>query len=233
MAFSFASAKSIVFGRGKVQEVPSLVESLGGSSIFLITDSRPGAADVLTKILDQAGLRYSTFAVEKEPSTELVSKCLKAAKAAVCDLVIGMGGGSVLDTGKAVSALMTNGGEPLDYMENIGAGKKITKVALPYIAIPTTAGTGAEASANAVLASIEHNQKVSLRSPLMLPAVALVDPDLTASAPGSVTASCGMDAFTHCFESFVTHQSNPMTDGIAREGVVSINVRRCADVHAH
>jgi alcohol dehydrogenase class IV len=118
---------------------------------------------------------------------------------------------------------MTNGGDPLDYMEKIGAGKKISKQALPYIAIPTTSGTGAEASANAVLASYEHKQKVSLRSPLMLPSVALIDPELTASAPGSVTASCGMDAFTHCFESFTTHLSNLMTDGLCREGMVSMD----------
>jgi alcohol dehydrogenase class IV len=99
-AFSFASAKSIVFGRGKIKEVPSLIESLGGSAAFLLTDGRPGGADALTRALDKAGVPYTIFAVEKEPSTELVSQCVKAAKAAGCDLVIGMGGGSVLDTGK-------------------------------------------------------------------------------------------------------------------------------------
>ena len=111
-----------------------------------------------------------------------------------CDGVVAIGGGSVIDSGKAIAAIATNGGKPIDYMEVIGAGKSMTLPALPYIAIPTTSGTGAEVSKNAVVASIEHQVKVSLRSEFMLPRVALVDPELTVGCPPSITATCGMDA---------------------------------------
>lgn len=134
--------------------------------------------------------------------------------------MIGFGGGSVLDTGKAVAALVANGGEPLDYLEGIGRGNALSKPSLPYIAVPTTAGTGAEVTKNAVLASEEHSVKVSLRSDYMLPTVALVDPDNTRTAPASVTMSCGLDAFTQCLEPFVSHLANPITDGFCREGLL-------------
>jgi len=136
-----------------------------------------------------------------------------------CDLVIGFGGGSVLDGGKAIAALLTNGGDPLDYLEVIGRGQPLSQPSAPYIAIPTTAGTGAEVTRNAVLASPEHQVKVSLRSPLMLPRLALVDPELTHSLPPEVTASTGLDALTQVMEPYVSNRANPLTDALCREGM--------------
>jgi alcohol dehydrogenase class IV len=136
-----------------------------------------------------------------------------------CDLVVGVGGGSVLDTGKAVAALVTNRGQLLDYLEVIGGGQPLEQAPLPYIAIPTTAGTGAEVTRNAVLASPEHRVKVSLRSPLMLPRLALVDPELSHSLPPEVTASTGLDALTQVMEPFVSKRANAMTDALCREGM--------------
>jgi alcohol dehydrogenase class IV len=133
--------------------------------------------------------------------------------------VIGLGGGSVLDTGKAIAALVTNPGNVLDYLEVIGKGQPLVNAPLPYIAIPTTAGTGAEVTRNAVLESTEQNVKVSLRSPLMLPRLALVDPELTYDLPPEITASSGLDALTQLVEPFVSVRANPLTDAICREGL--------------
>jgi alcohol dehydrogenase class IV len=115
--------------------------------------------------------------------------------------------------------LLGNGGDPLDYLEIIGAGRVITQPAVPCVAMPTTAGTGAEVTANAVLASPEHRLKASLRSPLMIPRVALVDPQLTVSCPPPVTAASGLDALTQCLEPLVSPRASPLTDGLASEGL--------------
>ena len=135
------------------------------------------------------------------------------------DLVIAVGGGSVMDLGKALAMLLGNGGDPLDYLEVVGEGRAIDKPSAPCIALPTTAGTGAEVTPNAVLASPEHGLKASLRSPLMLPTLALVDPLLTVSSPPGVTASSGMDALTQCLEPLVSIRATPMTDALASEGL--------------
>ena len=134
-------------------------------------------------------------------------------------MVIGLGGGSVLDTGKAIAALVTNPGDVLDYLEVIGKGRPFIHAPLPYIAIPTTAGTGSEVTRNAVIESTEQKVKVSLRSPLMLPHIALVDPELTYNLPRAITASSGLDALTQLIEPFVSVKANPMTDAICREGI--------------
>jgi alcohol dehydrogenase class IV len=133
--------------------------------------------------------------------------------------VIGIGGGSVIDTGKVIAALITNRGELLDYLEVIGRGRPLEQISAPYIAVPTTAGTGAEVTRNSVLESSAHQVKVSMRSPLMLPRLAVVDPELTYTMPPNITASTGLDAFTQLLEAFVSRQANPLTDGICREGL--------------
>jgi alcohol dehydrogenase class IV len=137
-------------------------------------------------------------------------------------MVIGIGGGSVLDAAKAISALLTNGGEPLEYLEVIGRGRPISRPAAPFVAIPTTAGPGAEVTRNAVLASPEHRVKVSLRSPHMLPSLALVDPELTYSLPPAVTASTGLDALSQLMEPFVSIHANPLTDALCRAGMARV-----------
>jgi alcohol dehydrogenase class IV len=162
---------------------------------------------------------FTQFSIPSEPTTDLALAAVEQARKHACDFVIGIGGGSVLDAGKVAAALLTNSGQLMDYLEVIGNSQPLKNKSAPYIAIPTTAGTGAEVTRNAVLDSPRHHVKVSMRSPFMLPELALVDPELTFSMPPSVTASTGLDAFTQLLEAFVSHQANPLTDGICREGL--------------
>ena len=136
-----------------------------------------------------------------------------------CDLVIAVGGGSVIDTGKAVAAMLTNPGDVLDYLELVGGGKPLLRPGVPFIAVPTTAGTGTEATRNAVLGVPEHAVKASLRGLFLLPRLAVIDPALTDSLPPEVTAYTGMDALTQLIEALVSNAANPLTDGLCREGL--------------
>lgn len=221
MRFEFATASRIVFGVGVLKEAGALAAGLGRRALVVVGRGGERAAPLLDG-LKAAGVEAVTFTVAGEPTTDLVRVGTAQARAAGCDLVIGIGGGSVIDAGKAIAALLTNGGDPLDYLEVIGRGQPITQPSAPYIAIPTTAGTGAEVTANAVLASPEHKQKVSLRSPLMLPRVALVDPALTYSMSPELTASTGLDAFAQVLEPYVSLMANPLTDTLCREGLMRV-----------
>ena len=170
-------------------------------------------------LLAGLGLPVAVFPVAGEPTVELARAGTGAGREHGADVVAAIGGGSVIDTAKAIAMLLGNGGDPLDYLEVVGSGRAITQPAVPCVAVPTTAGTGAEVTANAVLASPAHQVKASLRSTLMIPRVALVDPELTASCPPQVTAASGLDALTQCLEPFVSVRANPLTDGVAREGL--------------
>ncbi len=169
--------------------------------------------------LSASGISAATFAVTGEPEISTIEKGVALAKKEHCDFVIGIGGGSVIDAGKAIAAMLANDGDLLDYLEIIGRGKALAKPSAPFIAIPTTAGTGSEVTRNAVLSSPEHKLKVSLRSPLMLAKVALVDPELTYDLPPALTASTGLDALTQLIEPFVCSRANPMTDGLCVDGI--------------
>ena len=221
MEFEFATASRIIFGSGAADEAGALAAGLGRCA-FVLTGRRGARAAPLLEGVRAAAVETVTFAVPDEPTTELVRQGTARARDTDCDLVVGIGGGSVIDAGKAVAALLTNGGDPLDYLEVIGRGLPITQPAAPYIAIPTTAGTGAEVTANAVLASPEHGQKVSLRSRQLLPRVALVDPALTYSMPAALTAATGLDAFTQVLEPYVSRMANPLTDALCREGLTRV-----------
>ena len=187
-----------------------------GSRALVCTGSRP---DGHRALLARCRCPSRCSPVRGEPTVEMARAAVAAARAHGADVVVAIGGGSVLDLGKAVAMLLGNGGDPLDYLEVIGAGQPITQPAVPFIAMPTTAGTGAEVTENAVLASPEHGRKASLRSPLMMPRIALVDPLLTLGCPPAVTAASGLDALTQCLEPFVSRQASPMTDALAREGL--------------
>ena len=218
MRFEFATATRIIFGAGALREVGPLAAEMGNRAL-VVTGRTVERAKPLLDLLTAQGMDAVTFSVTGEPTTEVARLGAQRAREAGCDLVIGFGGGSALDTGKAVAALLTNGGAPLDYLEVIGRGQPLTQPSAPYIAIPTTAGTGAEVTRNAVLLSPEHRVKVSLRSPLMLPRLALVDPELTHSMPPEVTASTGLDALTQVMEPYVSNRANPLTDALCREGM--------------
>jgi alcohol dehydrogenase class IV len=219
MRFEFATATRIIFGPGTISEAASLSGDMGNRT-FVVTGHTVERAAPLLERLDKHGIEYVTFNVAGEPTTTIATAAVQAARQARCDLVISIGGGSVLDTGKVVAAMLTNTGELEDYLEVVGAGRPLTQNAAPHIAIPTTAGTGAEVTRNAVLSVPEHRVKVSMRSPFMLPRLALVDPVLTHSMPPSVTAGTGLDALTQLLEVYVSGQANPLTDGICREGLL-------------
>ena len=213
--FEFATAGRVIVGAGRADELPGVVAGLG-SRVLVCTGAGPSRHAGLLARLERPAV---TFPVAGEPTIGLARAGLAAAREHGADVVVAIGGGSVIDTGKAVAMLLGNGGDPLDYLEVVGAGQKITRPAVPCVAVPTTAGTGAEVTANAVLAAPGHGLKASLRSPLMIPKVALVDPRLTVSCPPAVTAASGLDALTQCLEPFVSVRANPVTDGLAREGL--------------
>ncbi len=215
MDFEFGTAGRIIVGFGRAAELPDVVAGLG-SRVLVCTGASPARHDRLL-----GGLRSpaAIFPVTGEPTVELARAGIAAAREHDADVVAAIGGGSVIDAAKAVAMLLGNGGDPLDYLEVVGSGRPITQPAAPCVAVPTTAGTGAEVTANAVLASPAHRVKASLRSPLMIPRVALVDPQLTVSCPQSVTAASGLDALTQCLEPFVSVWANPLTDGLAGEGL--------------
>ena len=212
MRFEFATATRILFGPGTLSELSTLAPALGCRALIVTVGIRP---QPLSEMLGD--LVAATFTNDDEPTVDRVREGV--ARAAGCDLVISLGGGSVIDTGKAIAALVTNPGDPVDYLEVIGAGKPLTNPPLPFIAIPTTAGTGSEVTANAVLASPEKRVKVSLRSPMMLARLAIVDPDLTLTLPPAVTASSGIDAIAQVLEPYVSKTATPITSALCADAL--------------
>lgn len=218
MRFEFTTAARIVFGSGTLHEVGAIAAEMGTR---ILVSTRASSADTAPLFDELAAhhLNLVPFAVSGEPTIDLIREGTQLAKQNGCDMVIGLGGGSVIDSGKAIAAMLTNEGEVIDYLEVIGKGRVLAQPSAPYIAIPTTAGTGSEVTRNAVLASAEHRVKVSLRSAGMLPRVALVDPQLTYSMPPALTASTGLDALTQVIEPFVSNKPNALTDPLCREGI--------------
>lgn len=218
MRFEFATASRIIVGAGALREAGALAKELGTRAL-IVTGRDAARSEPLQSLLRAAGVTCAVRSISGEPTLDTIRDAVAAARAEQVDLVIGFGGGGALDAGKAIAALLTNDGDPLDYVEVIGRGRALARAPSPFIAIPTTAGTGAEATRNAVLGSPEHRVKVSLRSALMLPRVALVDPELAVSLPPAVTASTGLDALTQLIEPYVCVRANPMTDALCVEGI--------------
>ncbi len=216
--FEFATAGRVFFGEGQAEHLGQIAKELGTKAL-VVTGSSPARYQ---SVLDQLGahkIDTLIFSITSEPTVDVINQGLEAARVGDRDLVISIGGGSVIDTAKAVAAMLTNRGQLLDYMEVIGAGQKFTKPSAPHIALPTTAGTGTEVTRNAVIASPEHKRKVSIRSSLLLPNVAIVDPSLTITTPKTVTAQSGFDALAQVLEAYVSNQANPLTDSLCREGI--------------
>jgi len=218
MKFEFATAARIIFGAGTFCETGALAKD-NGHRALVVTGRNVKRAEPLLALLREKSVDAVTFPVPGEPELATVENGVALAKREQCDFVISFGGGSAIDAGKAIAAMLTNEGQLLDYLEIIGRGKALTKPSAPFIAIPTTAGTGAEVTRNSVLASPEHRVKVSLRSPLMLPKIALVDPELTYNLPPGLTASTGLDALTQLIEPYVCSRANPMTDALCVDGI--------------
>lgn len=205
--FDFAGPARILFGAGAVKEVAPAARAMG--TRVLLVSGAPVTLD----------LDGPVFPVQGEPTIDLVRRGVALAREERCDVVVGLGGGSAIDTGKAVAALLANGGDPLDYLEVIGEGRNLALPSAPFIAVPTTAGTGAEATRNAVLGSPEHGVKASLRSPHMLPRLAVIDPELTFDLPPALTASTGMDALTQLIEPCVSIRANALVDLFCLDGM--------------
>ncbi len=230
MRFEFATAGRIVFGPGRLAEAGALASAYGRRAL-LVTGSKPERAEPVIRSLEAAGIVWTGLSITHEPTTDDVRRGVSLARHDACDVVLGYGGGSPLDAAKGIAALLTNAGDPLDYLEVIGAGRPLTSVSAPCIAIPTTAGTGTEVTRNAVILSPEHGVKVSLRGAGMLPSVALVDPELSFSMSPDLTASTGLDALTQLIEPFVSSRANPMSDAFAREGIrrIARSLRRAVE----
>ncbi len=218
MRFEFATATRIIFGPGSLAELGAAAREFGRRAL-LVTGRDSSRAARVGELLARADIEPTLLPIAHEPTIDDATRGAAQARAARCDFVIGFGGGAALDAAKAISALLTNDGDPLEYLEVVGRGRPLAHPAAPCIAIPTTAGTGAEVTRNAVLASPAHRVKVSLRSPLMLPRLALVDPELTHSLPPAVTASTGLDALTQLIEPYLSSRANPLTDALCLDGL--------------
>jgi alcohol dehydrogenase class IV len=218
MRFEFATAGRILFGQDAVKEIKTIIRDLG-KRVLIVRGSNPDRSRALETMLGASEIDCFPFEVHGEPTIERIEEGVTQARQAHADVVIGFGGGSVIDSAKAIAGLVTNPGPIQEYLEVIGKGKQVTVPSLPCVAVPTTAGTGAEVTRNSVLASREHRVKVSLRSPYFLPRFAIVDPKLTCDLPPSVTATTGLDALTQLIEPYVCIRSNPITDGLCVEGM--------------
>lgn len=221
-SFDFHAPPRVVFGRGRLAELPALAAPLGRRAL-VVTGARwaraSGLLEEVRRLLAGAGVKAYHAAVSGEPEVAAVDAAAAAARSLGCELVVGLGGGSALDAAKAAAVLATNGGSALDYLEVVGAGRRLQRPGLPVIAIPTTAGTGAEATRNAVLGHPPSGRKASLRHPYLLPRVALVDPALTDTLPREVTAAAGLDALTQLLESYLSRRAHPLTDALALDGL--------------
>lgn len=218
MEFEFATAGRVIFGNGSISKLGGLIAEWG-KRVLLVGDASLDRFNYIYEMVAHHGIQTFSFRVSGEPTLDLVSRGVEFARENQCDVVASIGGGSAIDAGKAIAALVMNTGEIVDYLEVIGRGRALEREGLPFIAVPTTAGTGSEVTRNAVIASPENGVKVSLRSVWMLPKVALVDPELTHSLPARHTAACGMDALTQLIEPYTCNRPNPIVDSLCRDGI--------------
>ena len=216
--FDFSTAGRILFGPGVFEETSAWLPALG-QRVLVVTGADPTRSDGLMALLAKGGCAVDRVSFGGEPSIAVVKGILERLRLFGADSVVGFGGGSPIDAAKAAAALATNPGEPTDYLEIVGRGQPLVVPPLPMVAIPTTAGTGAEVTRNAVLTVPEQHLKVSLRGPFLLPELALVDPRLAVGLPSRVTATTGMDALTQLAEAYVSGRANPISDGFALNGL--------------
>lgn len=216
--FQFMTSTRIIFGEGALQSSLSTLNQFG-YSVLLVTGKNLQRANSVIQYLKLQNMRYQHVAISGEPNITMVEETALAGRKFQPDMVVAMGGGSVLDMGKALAAIITNQGDVYDYVEVVGRSVPLKSKPLPFIAIPTTASTGSEVTKNAVLRSGQDQVKVSLRSPEMLADVAIVDPTLTYGTDPYVSGRGAMDAFTHLMEAYVCGEPNPLTDMICEEGL--------------
>ncbi len=220
--------RQVIFGRGVLNRLPEIVEALDTTGPAMVLAGgrsflKSGLKERLENLLRETGLRYNLHAgINREPTVAMVDQAAARAREMAPGLIISIGGGSVMDCGKAVAALAVNAGSVEDYLEGVGRGFKLERPPLPHIAIPTVAGTGAEATKNAVVASLEQGFKKSMRDDRMLPSVALVDPALTITVDKRVTAAGGLDAITQLIEPCISARRRPETTRLAQRALTGI-----------
>ncbi|HCP80929.1 MAG TPA: alcohol dehydrogenase [Octadecabacter sp.] len=224
--FSFVSPKAIHFGRGQSQNA-SASAKMYGTSVLIVHGANASRAEWLVTSCKNAGLTTTTFSCRNEPSLPDIEIALEQIKGVAPDVVIGLGGGSVIDFAKAMAALIPCEGPPIDYLEVVGSGRSLEHDPIPMIAVPTTAGTGAEVTKNAVISVPDQGLKVSLRDPRMIPNIAFVDPDLMQGAPRRVALAAGLDAITQVIEPYLSTNANPMTDALCHSAIpIGLSVLR-------
>jgi alcohol dehydrogenase len=218
-AREFRIPPTVRFGSGASRDVGIEAKALGGSRALLVTDGfmrSSGACEPVVKALEAVGIAAHIYdGVNSEPDLRHVSEGLSLQRQHSCDFLVALGGGSPLDAGKAIAVMATNEGRIADYM---GSGK-LARPGLPLIAIPTTAGTGSEATQFTIITDTDHDVKMLIGSPFILPRVALVDPDLTLAMPKGLTAATGLDALTHGIEAYVSRKAQPLSDLMALSAV--------------
>ncbi|NHJ22064.1 MAG: iron-containing alcohol dehydrogenase [Candidatus Lokiarchaeota archaeon] len=223
--FTVASIPQIIFGAGKLNELYELIPKFGNNVLYVIGESslkKSGKWDEISSRMEKKAINFSEISIRGEPTPTLVDEAVQKVRNHKLDVVVGIGGGSVIDAGKAISAMVTKHDSIKNYLEGVGTkthdGRKI-----PYIAIPTTSGTGSEATKNAVITEVGiEGFKKSLRHENLIPNYAIVDPELVLSCPKSTSASCGMDAFTQLLEAYVSPKASLFTDALAKSGMIQI-----------
>ncbi len=222
LPFEFASIPKIIFGPGKLSDLFNIIPSFGNNVLFVIGESslkKSGTWEKIIENMETLGITSSHVSVSSEPSPSLVDEYAMQYRRESLDVIVSIGGGSVIDAGKAISAMIPKQDSIKNYLEGVGT-KKPDGEKIPFIAIPTTSGTGSEATKNAVISQVgEDGFKKSLRHDNYIPNIAIIDPELTLSCPPSITAACGMDAFTQLYGSYVSTKANPMTDALAYSGM--------------
>jgi len=224
--FYIASLPRIAFGSGSLVQLPAYAGEFG-NKILIVTGASSFVSShhwtSLTAQLREKKIHFHHVAVQGEPSPTLIDEIVQAWHGQAIDAVIGIGGGSVLDAAKAIAALLPLGHSVLEYLEDVGRGLSYPGPSLPFIAVPTTAGTGSEATKNAVLSEQGTNgYKKSFRHEKMVAKIAIVDPDLLEACPSHLIAAQGMDAFTQLLESYVSLRANPFTDALAWSGLEAV-----------
>lgn len=215
--FDLATATEIRFGAGRAAQLPGIVATLGAARVLLVTGATATRAEPVRAALAATGVAVAAYPVGGEPTVEAIRQGIAAAREHGAEAVLGLGGGSALDAAKAIAALADHGTDPMEHLEVVGAGRPLTRPGLPCLAVPTTAGTGSEVTRNAVLSV--GALKASLRSPTLLPRVALVDPDLLVGAPPATVAASGSDALSQLVEPYLSLRANPVTDALALAGI--------------
>ncbi len=237
VSFAFARVPPIHCGMGTLQQITAWLRSCQAESVLLVTGRASleamGQLSVVASLIEDAGTRHHHVVCAGEPSTELVDRTTQQWFGHGIDAVIGIGGGSVIDCGKAIAAMLPHGNSVLDHLEGVGRGLPHSGITLPLLAIPTTSGTGGEVSKNAVLSHVgPDGYKKSLRHDNLVPSAVILDGALLTGAAVDVTAACGMDAFTQLLEPFLSPTASPLSDAIVWSGLQHLvpNLRRaCGD----